>query len=795
MPTLQVHGLAVLLCCAPLAAQGVPEITFGTLRRNFPNDGNADNSGLRHLALVEWDGDGDLDVLRCSAFQCIARIELLENDGSARFTKRFEFTDSVLDAVAGDLDGDGDPDAWLTGSPGSHRVLWNDGSAGMHVGSVGAQAQVLADLDGNGSLDGVQTLNGVSWSPNLGNEAFGPSQGIDARQAFGEALVADLDGDGDADVFRVLVTGELAFLFNDGAGGFADQRLLPPAFIDLQPSFYVLQAAGDVDGDGLAEVFYGDAHFVDPHGLHMLRNRGAHEFEDTSEDLPELAQVSFLALADVEGDLDLDLLTSQGVLLNDGAGSFRPGSALPAGSDVSTGDMDGDGTVDLVYGTTNQILFNDGAGNFGGLELEPFPSGGSELGDIDGDGDLDMGALRNDGRGELSRVPGTDLGAHDHGTTLPGDLDGDGDLDLFFVGLNEVALNDGSGVFALAGACIASTRDAYDTALGDLDGDGDLDAYVGRRHNRGNCDPIPCYDPRLDVLLLNDGTGCFHDASALLPQDPRVTSAVDLADLDGVGDVDVITNGPRLLLNSGGGAFVDASDRIAGIAPASDVVAGDLDGDGALDLYFGGQPDFVLWNDGTAHFPVASTSPGTGSHIALGDLDLDGDLDVIESMVGCPPFWGSHVLVLANDGSTFRVVSSTPGGPPSRLGDVDGDGDLDYSDGTRVVFNLRRSLAQRGLARLGRDLALELHGSRNGGALLVAASALAPAATPFGLRQIALDARLFARQVALDGEGRAEAHFTVPGDATLIGTTLHWQALISTPLRWSAREETTVTGF
>ncbi|MSR61249.1 MAG: hypothetical protein EXS08_02210 [Planctomycetes bacterium] len=129
------------------------------------------------------------------------------------------------------------------------------------------------------------------------------------------------------------------------------------------------------------------------------------------------------------------------------------------------------------------------------------------------------------------------------------------------------------------------------------------------------------------------------------------------------------------------------------------------------------------------------------------------------------------------------------------LGDLDLDGDLDLFDGRQVLFNLRRSLAQRGLARIGRDVSLELRGSRNGGALLVAATALAPVATPFGRRQIALDTRLFARRIALDGEGRGEEHFAVPADATLIGTTLHWQALISAPLRWSAREETTVTGL
>jgi FG-GAP-like repeat len=66
-----------------------------------------------------------------------------------------------------------------------------------------------------------------------------------------------------------------------------------------------------------------------------------------------------------------------------------------------------------------------------------------------------------------------------HGVEL-GDLDGDGDLDIFIANYDrpgKIWLNDGSGTFSDNGQVLASTP-SRDVALGDLDGDGDLDAFL-----------------------------------------------------------------------------------------------------------------------------------------------------------------------------------------------------------------------------------------------------------------------------------------------------------------------------
>jgi len=122
--------------------------------------------------------------------------------------------------------------------------------------------------------------------------------------------------------------------------------------------------------------------------------------------------------------------------------------------------------------------------------------GGVALADFDGDGDLDalvMNGLRrtgsypslllwNDGSGQFTdsgqRLNET-LGAE----AAVGDLDGDGDLDVFVTNMdlpNQVWLNDG-GQFSDSGLRLGENSDmSGKPSLGDLDGDGDLDVFVGR---------------------------------------------------------------------------------------------------------------------------------------------------------------------------------------------------------------------------------------------------------------------------------------------------------------------------
>jgi hypothetical protein len=267
-----------------------------------------------------------------------------------------------------------------------------------------------------------------------------------------------------------------------------------------------------------------------------------------------------------------------------------------------------------------------------------------------------------------------------------GDLDGDGDLDAVTVYWNrpgKVWLNDGTGVFGDSGQSLV---DGDSVALGDLDGDGDLDAFIGRG---GSGDGLP------SEVWLNDGTGTFSNSGQLLSN--KVAMAVALDDVDGDGDLDaVIANfhnsrgmpiPNEVWLNDGTATFTDSGQRL-GHAISDGVALGDLDQDGDTDILFTntrGSDNEVWLNQGGVQggssgvFEVSDQGLGTGGMFALGDLDGDGDLDALQMSDGT-----SNGKVWLNDGAGAFSDSgqslSNPGGAGTwwvALGDLDGDRDLD----------------------------------------------------------------------------------------------------------------------
>lgn len=114
------------------------------------------------------------------------------------------------------------------------------------------------------------------------------------------------------------------------------------------------------------------------------------------------------------------------------------------------------------------------------------------------------------------------------------------------------------------------------------------------------------------------------------------------------------------------------------------IASGDIDNDGDIDLITdyngpGGDPTPILWNDGEGGFtfgPVLSAGWGFGQ-VALGDVDSDGDLDVLRVS-----YFSNGVYFFRNNGDhTFSTGTYYSGGGGSRavvFADIDGDKDLDF---------------------------------------------------------------------------------------------------------------------
>lgn len=305
--------------------------------------------------------------------------------------------------------------------------------------------------------------------------------------------------------------------------------------------------------------------------------------------------------------------------------------------DGDLGDFDGDGLPDRLLGARYGLLFNTG----GGFMVPVRRSVGHLL-----RGDPGAGGWGEDAMALI-------------------DVDNDGDLDALSGGNGEPLSCQINNQWRWRVAWSERGHSALNIVATDLEGDGDADLLVAHSF----CIERSCGGPVDFSVLVNDGTGTYVDETAArglaLASGQQIVGVVS-GDLDNDGDFDIITQrgdtttrGIQVAINDGNGMFTTT------FTP----------------------------------FPVGCS--GFGQNMALGDIDDDGDLDIVAGRCiseGTPnpvagPYPGGHPTIAhvigLNDGSgTFTDASATMfdangyvgelAGSNASLADIDHDGDLDF---------------------------------------------------------------------------------------------------------------------
>ena len=395
----------------------------------------------------------------------------------------------------------------------------------------------------------------------------------------------------------------------------------------------------------------------------------------------EGAAFSSVAFADIDGDMDQDLLITgnQNVPLsnisisnlytNDGTGNYTLATGTPFigvfKSSIAFADIDGDNDQDVLitgshpiinytvsYVSTSRLYRNDGAGNYTFVSGAPFSGvsyGSIAFTDVDGDNDQDLlitgsslsGAISelytNDGLGNYSVVSGTPFTGVYFSSIAFADVDGDNDQDVLITGYNnsiipisELYINDGTGNYMLDTGTIFSGAFRSSTAFADIDNDNDKDLLITGMDELGHVN---------SKLYRNDGLGNF----TLILGTPFIGvwhSSIAFADIDGDNDQDV------LIIGQDFSAYKHTTFYI---------------------------------NDGAGNYTVYSAMPLLGysdGSIAFTDIDGDNDSDfLITGSIGpsianlyrnttCVPNFGTDIQISCDsytwiDGNTYTSSNNT----------------------------------------------------------------------------------------------------------------------------------------
>jgi hypothetical protein len=655
-----------------------------------------DNSfeGVRSgaIAFADVDGDIDKDILitgQTEASGFIAKMYI--NDGMGGF---MELENTPFEGVSNssvafsDVDGDTDIDVLITGQNSSYDLVtnfyYNDGFGNYF-------------LQGNNPFDNM---------------------------AEGAIAFSDVDDDGDEDLLFTGDTDNISFgvsklFFNDGEGNFTEEECTP--FYDVRNSSVAfIDIDGDLDLDALILGRYLSSRYF----AKLYTNDGQGNFREVQGTPFVGTEDSSIESGDIDGDDDLDIIITGNIgncyatklYVNGGNGNFSEIKETPfeAGiaNSLALADVDGDNDLDvLLTGFNNsnesftQLYINNGQGNFSesqGPEILDVHLSAIAFGDVDGDTDLDLlltglssigrtaKLYLNDGLGNFTIAQNTPFDGVQNGSVAFGDIDEDMDLDVLITGINsanehiaKLYANDGLGGFVEAQDTPFEGVVGGPVAFADIDGDDDQDILIsGIRENGAS--------GIMTKLYVNNGQGDFlelpNPAFEDLPFNGIGYTDLKFSDLDADGDQDLLLTGggptlePRTKYynNDGVGNFSEVEDNPFVDVTRSSAEPFDMDGDSDIDvlitgytssgdivarLYENGAVNFLSGNSCNevitinSLFGQAINQPQTSQLFDNSDysseLDPSAGIDCFEDMMYNQSIWFSF----QGDGEIYQITS------------------------------------------------------------------------------------------------------------------------------------------